>query len=153
MTQIGKTPDEVLADIRLAVERNFNDPFGPYRMPDKVFTCDELDPIEPYDLERAKEPEFQTKMRQKLRDNGMHSGMVARQLRIDVRLVTREAQKMRFEDPAIRSQLRELLAGPMHESHGAIAQQFRVAEADVKQMAHEMLGEDPAFLELLESAK
>lgn len=146
------TPEEALANMRETVWRNYHKLFGPYAMPRDSFSSDVVDPIEPYDLERAGEPDFKVKMRRWLRHYGMHAGKVARRLDIDVRLVIREAQMMRLEAPEVMAGLRETLGQPGPHNHEEIAQQFNITVSDVDQVALEILLEDPAFLKLFGDA-
>ncbi|MFF7292036.1 hypothetical protein ACFY9N_05815 [Microbacterium sp. NPDC008134] len=148
MTQQSITSDDVLANLHRTVQKNFQNHFGPLTLPSDHLSNAEIDAVEPFDLQRATGTEFRVKMRRWLRLEGMHAGRVARHLDIDVRLVIREAQKMRLEDPKTNAQMRDALVGPGRKDHVDIAQQFGVAKADVDQIARDMLADDPAFLEL-----
>lgn len=149
MSQQKSTPDEALANMRKTIETNFQNHFGPLSRPGESFTSDDADSIEPFDLQRVNEPEFNAKMRRWLKLEGERTGRVARRLRINEKLVIREAQKMRLEDPEVIARLRDVLNRSGPRDYADIAMQFGVAATGVDQVARDMLLDAPELLKLL----
>lgn len=152
MTQQKMTPDQVFDNLKYTINTNFRNQFGPMALPRESFTCDDPDAIEPHDLERAENPEFLTRMRHWLSVNDMQIGRAVRQFDIDARIVKAEVRKMRLGDPTTNGRVREALNGPMRGDHKRIADWLGVNEADVDQVARDLLSESSEFLRLIGEA-
>lgn len=104
MTQHEMTPDQVLDNLKRTINANFQNHFRPMAMPRDSFTSDNPDAIEPYDLDRAKNPEINIQLREALNGPVRRSHKeIADWFGVDVADVDQVAREMLDEDPELLS--------------------------------------------------